>query len=85
MASLSAASNAPAETPDEIIARLTAELREARDRQRAASAVLDAIARSPADTRPVFEAIVDNATRLCRAEFTAVARRVSVILCMREP
>ena len=52
----------------------TDELKAAREREAAASAVLEAIARSPGDMRPVFEAIVESATRLCHAEFTAVAR-----------
>jgi GAF domain-containing protein len=38
-------------------------------RQRAAiSAVLRAIAGSPHDLQPIFDAILDNAIRLCRAE-----------------
>src|SRR6516164_3974471 len=38
-------------------------------RQRAAiSAVLRAIASSPHDLQPIFDAILDSATRLCRAE-----------------
>ncbi|HEY1260947.1 MAG TPA: PAS-domain containing protein [Stellaceae bacterium] len=56
------------------LAACAAELNEARGRERAVSAILEAISRSPADARPVFDAIVENATRLCQAEFTAVAR-----------
>ncbi len=52
----------------------TTELKAARERQQAANAVLEAMSRSPGDMRPVFEAIVESATRLCHAEFTAVAR-----------
>jgi len=38
-------------------------------RQRAAiSAVLRAIANSPHDLQPIFDTILDNAVRLCRAE-----------------
>ena len=38
-------------------------------RQRAAiSAVLRAIANSPHELQPIFDAILDSATRLCRAE-----------------
>ena len=49
-------------------ARLFNETREALARQTATSDVLRAMSRSPTDTRPVFEAILDLATELCEAE-----------------
>src|SRR5690349_12827294 len=49
-------------------------LAEALAQQEATSEILRVISRSPGDTQPVFEAIVRSATRLCDAEFSAVAR-----------
>jgi GAF domain-containing protein len=50
-------------------ARLTRELSEARDEQAAISEVLRVISSSPGDLKPVFEAILKNAVRLCGAKF----------------
>jgi len=52
----------------------TAERDEARAQQTATSEILRAIARSPTDLQPVFEAIVGSAAKVCEAEFSGVAR-----------
>src|SRR5258705_4388220 len=42
------------------------------EQQAAISEVLRAIANSPHDMQPIFDAIVDGATRLCRADIGSV-------------
>src|SRR5262245_64120113 len=49
--------------------QLKRELEEALEQQAATSEILKLISDSAGELQPVFEAILDKATRICRAEF----------------
>src|SRR5215467_2623814 len=58
---------------EEIQAR-TRELRAAPEQQTATAEILSVISRSPTNIRPVFEAIAENAVRLCSANYGSTMR-----------
>jgi two-component system NtrC family sensor kinase len=59
---------------DKKLALLTRERDEAHEQQTATSEILDVISRSPTSLQPVFDAIVQNAARLCDASNASVYR-----------
>ena len=64
--------NSSVTQPETQVDRLTRGLQESLAREDATSEVLRVISSSPRDPKPVFEAILQNATRICEAKFGAL-------------
>jgi class 3 adenylate cyclase/putative methionine-R-sulfoxide reductase with GAF domain len=61
--------NSSATFPETQVARLTRELQASLARENATSEVLRIISSSPGELKPIFNAMLENAVRLCEAEF----------------
>ena len=61
--------NSDATAKETNVARLTRERDEALDRLAAASEVLEVVSSSLGELQPVFETVLENATRICEAKF----------------
>src|SRR5262249_26800250 len=60
--------------PQSNVAQLTRERDEALEREKATAEVLGVISSSPSELHPVFRAMLENATRICEANFGNIYR-----------